>query len=42
VGEGGEKRIVYNKTVKVQRRGWRFRGLSKLERGVGGSRTFPI
>jgi len=40
-GRGGEKRGEYNKTIKVQRRGWRSRKLSKLEKGVGGSRTFP-
>jgi hypothetical protein len=37
----GVKRGGYNKTVKVQKKGWRFRKLSKLEKGVGGSGTFP-
>jgi hypothetical protein len=40
-GRGGEKKGGYNKTIKVQIRGWRSRKLSKLERGVGGSRNFP-
>jgi hypothetical protein len=33
VGKGreGEKRGEYNKTIKVQRKGWRFKKLSKLK-----------
>jgi hypothetical protein len=42
VGEGGgRRRGKYNKTIKVQIRGWRSRRLSKSERWVGGSRFFP-
>jgi hypothetical protein len=37
----GVKRGGYNKTIKVQKRGWRSRKLSKLEKGVGVLGTFP-
>jgi hypothetical protein len=35
------RRGKYNKTIKVQRGGWRSRKLSKLEKGVGGLGNFP-
>jgi hypothetical protein len=40
-GRGGERRGRYNKTIKVQRGGWRSKKLSKSEGGIGGLRTFP-
>jgi hypothetical protein len=40
-GGRGEGRGRYNKTIKVQRRGWRSKKLSKSEGGIGGLRTFP-
>jgi hypothetical protein len=34
VGEGEKRRGRYNKTIKVQRGGWRFKNFSNLEKGV--------
>jgi hypothetical protein len=41
LGRGGERRGRYNKTIKVQKGSWMSKKLSKLKKGVGGSRTFP-
>jgi len=39
-GRRGEEE-KYNKIINIQKEGWRSRKLTKLEKGVGGSKTFP-